>query len=302
MTAKRDLHGILLLDKSQGLTSNDAVQRVKRCFQAKKVGHTGTLDPMATGMLVLCFGEATKYAQHLLNADKHYDFTMRLGQTTETGDIEGDITEERPIPEITDESWQEVVSTFLGPQKQIPPMYSALKHQGRPLYEWAREGKTLPRAARDIVIEELEILATTPETASFSVRSSKGTYIRRLAEDMGEHLGCGAHLIALRRLAVPPFKCQDMQTLEALEVMDESEQMHYLRPMEEALVGFPQVQITTAQQSYLRHGQTVPIFGPSPAIGWVQVFEKSRFLGLGQMQGNGRLAPKKLLPIPAENT
>jgi tRNA pseudouridine55 synthase len=233
------INGILLLDKPLYLTSNRVLQRVKRLFGAKKAGHTGSLDPLATGMLPICFGKATKCAQYLLDSDKYYRVSAKLGVTTRTGDAEGDILKERPIPSFTEASLMEVLSAFTGTISQTPPMYSAIKHQGKPLYLLARKGLVIERKAREVKIHALKLEGWDSEHLHLYVHCSKGTYIRTLVEDIGEVLQCGAHVSALRRLAVAPYQEENMVSLATLEEQHEREGSEslsaYLLPAEVAI-------------------------------------------------------------------
>ena len=237
---RRPVHGVMLLDKPLGLSSNQALQKVKWLLRAEKAGHTGTLDPLATGVLPLCFGAATKFSQQHLDADKVYETTVRLGRQTSTGDAEGEVIAERPV----NCSLGQVVETldrFTGPIRQVPPMHSALKKDGKPLYEYAREGESVERAPREVVIHELEMLDVQLQgDAPFlrlRVACSKGTYIRTLGEDIGEALGCGGHLTALRRVQTGPFEVGQCLTLEQLEAMDEGERLAALQPIDCLLAG-----------------------------------------------------------------
>lgn len=236
---RRPVHGVLLLDKPLGLSSNDALQKAKWLLRAEKAGHTGTLDPMATGVLPLCFGAATKFSQLHLDADKTYEAVARLGTRTTTGDAEGESGEARPVPEAID--LEALRNRFLGAQRQVPPMFSALKKDGKALYEYARAGEEVEREARDIVVHELRIDRPGPHALRFVAKVSKGTYIRTLGEDMGEALGCGAHLASLRRLATGPFTIDRCVTLAALEAMTEEERLAQLLPVDALLPGHERV-------------------------------------------------------------
>jgi tRNA pseudouridine55 synthase len=216
-STKKNINGILLLDKPAGITSNGALQQAKRLYQAKRAGHTGSLDPIATGMLPICFGEATKFSQFLLDSDKHYSVTARLGKRTTTGDVEGEVMLERPYAHITLEQLQTVLRPFHGKLEQVPPMFSALKHQGRPLYELARQGIEIAREPRTIFIHSLELEDLSGDLFRFHIHCSKGTYVRTLVDDIGELLGCGAHVFQLRRTAVSPYLSFPMYSLENLE-------------------------------------------------------------------------------------
>ena len=237
---RRPVHGVLLLDKPLGFSSNDALQKAKWLLRAEKAGHTGTLDPLATGALPLCFGAATKFSQLHLDADKTYETTVRLGVRTSTADAEGEVIATRVV-DCTLGQVVEVLDRFTGPISQVPPMYSALKKNGKALYEYAREGETVEREARDVVIHELELLEAQLQgdapVLRLRVKCSKGTYIRTLGEDIGEALGCGGHLTALRRVATGAFEIAQCVTLQALEAMDETERLRQLKPVESLLTG-----------------------------------------------------------------
>ena len=251
---RRALDGVLLLDKGLGLSSNDALVRAKRLFLAQKAGHTGTLDPLASGLLPLCFGEATKFSQDLLEADKTYEATMRLGERTTTGDAEGEVLETRPVaaglPDV-----EAALARFRGPISQVPPMHSALKRDGKPLYEYARAGQVVERAARDVTIHGLELLGAALPDVTFRVICSKGTYVRTLAEDIGEALGCGAHLVALRRTGVGALTLEHAVTLEALEAMDSGARDACLRPVDALLSTFPAMRLGAVEAKRFLQGQ-----------------------------------------------
>ena len=294
----RDISGILLLDKPLGFSSNGALQRVKRLFGANKAGHTGALDPLASGMLPLCLGEATKFSSYLLDADKCYTATCKLGATTTTGDAEGEVVQLRPVEVYDSGLLAQLVERFSGEIDQIPPMYSALKHNGQPLYKLARKGEEIERKSRRITIYDLEILRHQDDELDIRVHCSKGTYIRTLAEDIGEFLGCGAHLTALRREWVAGFKDHSMVSLELVEQL--AEQGHQaldalLLPMETALNDFPQVELSADASFYICRGQQV--FVPnSPSSGLLRLYSHEKaFLGLGEIQSDGKIAPKRLI-------
>jgi len=236
---RRPVHGVLLLDKPLGLSSNNALQKCKWLLRAEKAGHTGTLDPLATGVLPLCFGAATKFSQLQLDADKTYEAVARLGVKTSTGDAEGEVVQERPVGEITPERLAEVERRFTGPQRQLPPMHSALKKDGKALYEYARAGQDVEREARDVTVWELKLAPARTSQAQAAIkivaRVSKGTYIRTLGEDIGEALGCGAHLVSLRRIATGHFGVAQCVTLEALEAMSEEQRLACLKPVDALL-------------------------------------------------------------------
>jgi len=288
----QNVDGVLLLDKPHGLSSNDALQKARRLFSAAKAGHTGTLDPMATGLLPLCFGEATKFSNRLLEADKTYEAVMRMGQTTSTGDAEGEILRERPV-DVSDSMLQALSLRFWGEIEQIPPMYSALKHQGRPLYDYARAGIEIERQARRVMILSLDILWRKDHDVAFSVCCSKGTYVRTLAEDMGEALGCGAHLIALRRTAIGELKIDAAYTLEALTEMDEVQRSSKLAPPDALLAHLPSLSLHEAHERAILHGQPVAV---GCQVGEVRLYgAESKFLGLGAADGAGLVKPVRLL-------
>lgn len=294
----RNLNGILLLDKPMGLTSNAALQRVKGIYKAAKAGHTGSLDPMATGLLPLCFGEATKLSAYLLDADKRYTGTIKLGQQTNTGDAEGEVIATRPVEGVTEARVLEVLDQFLGEQQQTPPMHSAIKHQGQPLYKLARQGIEIERKSRTITIYALQLLGVAGDEIEIDVHCSKGTYIRTLAEEIGEALGCGGHLCQLRRTASGPFSEEGMITLEqvtALAEADFTELDALLLPMESALADWPEIRLSDNSLYYVRQGQPVQI-AKAPSHGLVSLFsEKDEFVGIGCILDDGRVAPKRLL-------
>jgi len=295
--AKRPIDGIVLLDKPAGLSSNAALQIVKRLYQAAKAGHTGSLDPLASGLLPICLGEATKLSRFLLAADKTYRFTARLGATTSTGDTEGETLSVRPIPALDRAAVNAVLARFTGPIQQLPPMYSALKHQGQPLYRLARQGKEVERTPRRVMIHELKLLALDETYMECTVRCAKGTYIRTLAEDIGEALGCGAHVIALRRTGAGPYSVTQASTLTGLQERANSAALDaLLQPMDQALAAWPALTLPADSAYYLCHGQPVRT-AQAPAQGWVRLYEgdQGRFLGIGEILDDGRVAPRRLL-------
>ncbi|MBX3708251.1 MAG: tRNA pseudouridine(55) synthase TruB [Gammaproteobacteria bacterium] len=296
---RRQVHGILLLDKPPGLTSNGALQRVKRLFYAKKAGHTGSLDPIATGMLPLCFGEATKFSQFLLESDKVYHVVAKLGVCTTTGDNEGEVIEIRPVVDVTALRLEEVIGNFLGEIEQIPPMFSAIKFQGKPLYELARRGIEVERKPRKVTIFSLQLESLSGDQAIFQVHCSKGTYIRTLIEDIGRELGCGAHVAELRRTMVSPYGNAVMYTLPALEAIVERTGIEgldaCLLPVETSVQIFPSVQLSTAAIFYLRMGQPVRAAFPSGSAMVRLMSENAKFLGIGEVMPDGRVRPHRLL-------
>lgn len=276
------VHGILLLDKPLGLSSSSAVQRVRRAFGRIKAGHTGSLDPLATGMLPICLGEATKVAGYLLEGDKEYEFTARFGARRTTGDLEGEVVEERPVPADLAAALAATLPAFHGPISQVPPMYSALKRDGQPLYKLARQGIEVEREARSVVIHALQLHSVSGDEAKFSVRCSKGTYVRTLAEDLARAVGSCAHLTALRRTTVAPFPGTGMVTLEALEAAG-PESVTLLAP-DAALAHLVAVELDAERTARLRMGQTVGCPGTPPEHGLVRVYAPDgQFLGIGQV-------------------
>jgi tRNA pseudouridine55 synthase len=288
----RRVDGVLLLDKPTGISSNDALQKARRLFSAEKAGHTGTLDPMATGLLPLCFGEATKFSADLLNADKTYEATLKLGICTDTGDAEGRVTSESLV-NADEDQLRQVLPSFTGPIRQVPPMYSALKRDGKPLYELARQGIEVEREARDVVIHRLELLGFSGETVSLRVRCSKGTYIRTLAEDIGKALGCGAHLIALRRTQVGDLVLPRALTLSEIESCEESKRDALLQPVDSLLQNLPSVAIDGAAAARFGHGN--PVMPGAPVAGLCRVYADGQLLGLGLGDEAGLLHPKRLV-------
>lgn len=299
----RDISGILLFDKPLGLSSNKALQSVKTLFQAQKAGHTGSLDPLATGLLPICFGEATKFSQYLLNADKVYITRIKLGEKSATGDSEGEIIQTRAV-DFAFEVLVEILSKFVGAQSQIPSMYSAIKQQGQPLYKLARKGIEVEREARSIFIYELRLtsdrrLFEEKQEIELYVHCSKGTYIRNLAEDIGEAAGCGAHLLALRRLKTGQF--EHMNTLEQLQQHSQSsEQLDaFLLPLDAALQDFPFIEVDASQADAIRFGKTVQISQTDVLAGVLRLYvnsnTKREFLGLADLSEDKMLRAKRLL-------
>jgi len=294
-TSGRNVHGIILLDKRLGVSSNRALQEVRRLFNANKAGHTGSLDPLATGLLPLCFGEATKVSGLMLDDDKRYQVTMQLGVMTDTGDTEGVVIATKPIPPLTLAEITACLHNFTGAIEQVPPMYSALKHEGKKLYELAREGKIIERKARHIQIFELNLLDFTGDQLTLDVACSKGTYIRSLAEDIGHALGCCGTVIALRRLGAGQFNIADARTLEELSVLDEQSLFATLIAVDTPLAAIPAVHLSDEQTTSIRYGQTIAF--PTDTAGTVRLYRETAFLGLGETLLDGKLAPKKLFNI-----
>ncbi|CBV44019.1 tRNA pseudouridine(55) synthase TruB [Halomonas elongata] len=291
------VNGVLLLDKPRSVSSNHALQRARRLFQAQKAGHTGTLDPMATGLLPICFGEATKFSSHLLEADKVYRTRVELGTVTDTGDAEGEVVERREVPALGEAGLRETLTHFIGEIEQVPPMHSALKHQGRKLYELAREGKTVERAARRVTVYDARLLACEEAAFEMEVRVSKGTYIRTLAEDIGQALGCGGHISELRRLKTGPFESEGMLSLEALErLIEDAAQDSALLPVDVLVAHLPRRDMSAAGARCLRFGQAATgEAGDLPADSLTRLYHADAFLGLGVVTAAGDIAPRRLL-------
>jgi tRNA pseudouridine55 synthase len=290
---KRAVHGVLLLDKPLGLSSNDALQKARRLFRAEKAGHTGTLDPLATGLLPLCFGAATKFSQASLDADKTYRATVTLGQTTTTADAEGQVLRERPVS-ITREQWDSVITQFTGTISQVPPMHSALKHEGKPLYAYARAGIDVNRPAREVRIHQLDLVEGEGVVWTLDVSCSKGTYIRTLVEDMGEALGCGAHLKALRRLASGPVHLRSAYTLDHLASVSEAERDSLLQTPDSLLADWPHQRLEASEASRFLSGLRRRINAPDTLHVRVYGPEPHAFLGSAHIAG-GELIPDRLL-------
>lgn len=286
---------MLLLDKAAGITSNSALQGARRLFSAAKAGHTGTLDPLATGLLPLCFGEATKFSADLLDADKTYEADVLFGVTTDTGDADGAIVRQsQPVFSISD--LESVMCRFRGAITQVPPMYSALKVDGKPLYRLARQGIEIERVPRDVSILELQLLEFSGERARFSVSCSKGTYIRTLMEDIGNELGCGAHLSALRRVGVGSLSVANAVTLDQLVALSEAERAMCLLPPDALLQSLPAVSLDETASARFCHGNAVQI-GVGEVSGKCRVYDADRLLGIGEADGSGSVKPKRLVCV-----
>lgn len=294
----RNIDGILLLDKPAGLTSNAALQIVKRLFVASKAGHTGSLDPMATGLLPICLGEATKLSGFLLDADKRYRARCKLGVRTRTADAEGEVIETRPVPALTESEVRAVLDAFTGTISQVPPMHSAIKVDGQPLYKLAHQGQEIERKPRSVQIYEIRLLGLEGDVLEIDVHCSKGTYIRTLAEDIGEKLGCGAHLSALRRTETGPFSLKQAASLLEIEHLAEEGTDSLdplLLPMETALADWSQVRLSPQSAYYVCQGQAV-LVPKAPGSGMVTLFnEEGAFLGVGEVLDDGRVAPRRLM-------
>ncbi|MBK4785217.1 MAG: tRNA pseudouridine(55) synthase TruB [Pantoea sp. Pent] len=301
----RDVHGVFLLDKHQGASSNDVLQKVKRLFNANKAGHTGALDPLATGMLPICLGEATKFSRYLLDSDKRYRVIARLGQRTDTSDADGNIVETRPVT-FSQAELDAALESFRGETLQVPTMFSALKYQGRKLYEYAREGVTVPREARPITVFELQFIRWQGDELELEIHVSKGTYIRTIIDDLGEKLGCGAHVIMLRRLQVARYPIARMMTLEPLQALaaqvNAAETPDYapldalLLPMDSPAEDFPAVNLPTPVAAWFKQGMPVQVEN-APASGLVRVTEgeQQKFIGMAEIADDGRVAPRRLV-------
>ncbi|WP_448212203.1 tRNA pseudouridine(55) synthase TruB [Colwellia sp. MEBiC06753] len=306
----RSINGIVLLDKPLEISSNQALQQVKRLYFAQKAGHTGALDPLATGMLPVCLGEGTKFSQFLLDTDKTYIVTAKLGIRTTTSDADGEIVSEKPV-NITQEQLSAALDKFRGKSQQIPSMYSALKYQGQPLYKYAREGIEVPREAREIEVFSLKQLRFDVDEVDLELHVSKGTYIRTIVDDLGELLGCGAHVAMLRRVSVGHYPRDKMVTIEQLEALLEKAKTEdvkpstyldeVLLPMESALVGMPSVEVDESSAMYLRNGNPVQV-AQAPVSGFVQVYcDNGEFLGVGQINRDGLVAPKRIVVEHEDN-
>ena len=307
---RRALHGVLLLDKPLGLSSNDALQKAKRLLRAEKAGHTGTLDPLATGLLPLCFGAGTKFSQISLDADKAYEAVLQLGLTTTTGDAEGDVLEHCAV-NVTTEQIAAACAQFTGVIDQVPPMYSALKHEGRPLYEYARAGIVIDRPARCVTIHAIDILDWQADKLKLAVRCSKGTYIRTLAEDIGRLLGCGASLAALRRTGSGALRVDQAISLDALAALTETEREALLRPPDALLADWPELRLSSAEAARFLTGLRrrldagisaadvphVRVYGPEP-----NAFLGSAHITAGELIADRLLSPQEVQSLTGSET
>jgi tRNA pseudouridine55 synthase len=294
-----NVHGVVLLDKPAGISSNRALQKVRGIFQARKAGHTGSLDPFATGMLPVCLGEASKTAAFMLEAAKQYSAVAKLGEATTTGDIEGEVIQTCPLPDIDDRSIAQALKQFTGEIEQVPPMYSALKHQGKPLYEYARAGIEIERPARSVTIHELVLTGWQSPNLLFDVKCSKGTYIRTLAEDIAAGLGSCAHLLELRRDAVEPFEGMEMVSLEQLqEARDQDRLQDFLLPVDVGLSGWPKVVVSGLQREKFMHGNQIVLTDGRKHTGKVRVYDQQdHLLGLADILEHGLLQPIKVFNL-----
>lgn len=297
----RDIHGVFLLDKPQGMSSNDILQKVKRIFQANKAGHTGALDPLATGMLPICLGEATKFSQFLLDSDKRYQVTAKLGERTDTSDAEGQVVETKVV-NVTESDIQQALAQFRGDILQVPTMFSALKYQGKPLYEYARAGITVEREARPITIFELKFIAYEAPFLTLEVHCSKGTYIRTLVDDLGEVLGCGAHVTVLRRLAVADYPIAAMMSYADLQNMAENQPLEVLDklllPMNTAVSNLPKINLNEQQTKAVGFGQRVKFENVEQMYGLVRLFSNTaQFLGVAEITADDVIRPNRMINL-----
>ncbi|HHF3274846.1 tRNA pseudouridine(55) synthase TruB [Vibrio alginolyticus] len=301
----RPINGVILLDKPTGISSNDALQKVKRIYFAEKAGHTGALDPLATGMLPICLGEATKFSQFLLDSDKRYRVIAKLGERTNTSDSDGEVVETRPV-DVTLDKLEACIDKFRGESDQVPSMFSALKYQGKPLYEYARKGIEVPRESRKITVYEIVLHRFEGDEVEMEVHCSKGTYIRTIVDDLGEMLGCGAHVTMLRRTGVAKYPYENMVTLEQLnELLEQAYREEraprelldpLLLPMDTAVEDLPEVNLVPELADMVQHGQPVQVFG-APTEGSLRLTmgEERLFIGVGEMNEDGKIAPKRLV-------
>ncbi|MBE4192451.1 tRNA pseudouridine(55) synthase TruB [Vibrio parahaemolyticus] len=301
----RPINGVILLDKPTGISSNDALQKVKRIYFAEKAGHTGALDPLATGMLPICLGEATKFSQFLLDSDKRYRVIAKLGERTNTSDSDGEVVETRPV-DVTLEKLEACIEKFRGESDQVPSMFSALKYQGKPLYEYARKGIEVPRESRKITVYEIILHRFEGDEVEMEVHCSKGTYIRTIVDDLGEMLGCGAHVTMLRRTAVAKYPYEKMVTLEQLnELLEQAHREEFaprelldplLMPMDTAVEDLPEVNLIPELADMVQHGQPVQVLGaPEQGALRLTMGEERLFIGVGEMNDDGKIAPKRLV-------
>ncbi|AFF24069.1 tRNA pseudouridine(55) synthase TruB [Pasteurella multocida] len=295
----RDIDGVFLLDKPQGMSSNDIMQKVKRVFQANKAGHTGALDPLATGMLPICLGEATKFSQFLLDADKRYQVTAKLGERTDTSDAEGQVVETRDV-QVDVQDILAALPHFRGNLMQVPTMFSALKHQGKPLYEYARAGITVEREARPITIFDLQFIAYDAPYLTLEVHCSKGTYIRTLVDDLGEYLGCGAHVTVLRRTAVANYPVEAMMDWDTLQVLAAQQDLalldQHLLPTDSAVSALPALHLNQEQSKAISFGQRVKFDNPTQLTGQVRLFsDTQQFLGVALVDEHNVIRPQRLM-------
>jgi len=293
-----DIHGIVLLDKRGGISSNKALQEVKRLYNANKAGHTGSLDPLATGLLPICLGEGTKVSAYMLADDKRYQTVIQLGVMTETGDVEGAVLETKIVPDISPEQLSTCLQSFVGEIEQVPPMYSALKHNGRKLYELAREGITVERKARKITIYAIECLAFSGELLTLDVRCSKGTYIRTLAEDIGHLIGCGGTVKELRRTEAGEFELENALTIEQLQALETEKSLQdILIPVDKPLTAMPAIDVNAFEADLISQGQQISRPNVEIKLGMCRLYHEQIFLGLGEMLMDAKIQPKRLFKL-----
>ncbi len=292
-----DIHGIVLLDKRQGISSNKALQEIKRLYNANKAGHTGSLDPLATGLLPICLGEATKVSAYMLEDDKRYQTVIQLGVMTDTGDVDGTILERKNIPDISPAELAMCLAQFVGEIEQIPPMYSALKHKGKKLYELAREGITVERKARKITIYALECLDFTDDLLTLDVRCSKGTYIRTLAEDIGHTLGCGATVKELRRTQAGQFELANARVIEQIQGLESEVLQSILIAVDEPLQTLPAIAVSQSEADLIQQGQRISAPEGTDKTGMCRLYREEQFLGLGEMLMDAKIQPRKLFKL-----
>ena len=290
---RRHIDGVFLLNKPLNISSNAALQKVRWLYRAQKAGHTGALDPLATGLLPICLGEATKFSHYLLDADKRYQTTIQLGTATSTGDVEGEVVESQAVPILTEDSISKILKQFEGDTTQIPPMYSALKKDGRPLYELARQGIEIERPARPVRISQIKLLSFTEQSISLDVTCSKGTYIRVLGEDIAKAMGTVGHLTKLHRIQTGHFQLDEHMTIEYLESLDEVAREQLLLPSYAAVEGLPKLELPLERVKYFNNGQESSV--EFPESDGVLVFSNGQCLGLAEVNAVGRLKPKRLL-------
>ena len=294
----RDIHGIVLLDKRPGISSNKALQEVKRLYNANKAGHTGSLDPLATGLLPICLGEATKVSAYMLEDDKRYQTVIQLGVMTDTGDVDGTVLEQKNVPKISKEQLATCLAQFVGEIEQVPPMYSALKHNGKKLYELAREGITVERKARKITIYAIECLDFSNDLLTLDVKCSKGTYIRTLAEDIGHTLGCGATVKELRRTEAGQFVLANAQVIEKLQALASDKDLQsQLIAVDKPLQSMPAIQVSQIEADLVQQGQKISSSAGSNELGMYRLYYEEQFLGLGELLMDAKIQPKRLFNL-----
>ena len=297
---KLDIDGVLLLDKACGISSNHALQQVRRLYQAKKAGHTGVLDPLATGLLPICFGQATKFAQYLLDADKSYIATLKMGEATTTGDAEGEVIQRAPV-QCTQSDFEKILRGFLGTINQTPPMYSALKHQGKPLYEYARQGIEIERTSREITIHDITLLSFSLPEIRISVSCSKGTYIRTLAEDIAKAAGTVAHLTALRRTGTAGFELAQAYSYEQLFEQTANERTQKLLPCDILVAHFPHITLDSTQSAQLKQGQIVQTHKDYAKMEKFRIYDAGDvFVGMGEVDQTGQIKALRLINTASE--